>query len=224
MKSKILLTIVILFCIAFTSNAQINKGNILLGGSFNFGSTKNIQPYYNNDYKYKSIFANIQIGKVVKENTIAGLIFSYSYSGQHPTNFPDSNFNKNNQYSAGVFYRRYKKLLNNFYFFGEVDGMYIYSQNSQGYLQDGSDKVKVISNGGSVSFVPGISYGICKSLQVELSMPNIISLSYLSSKINYTTPPTVNVNTKGNNFSFNANLNSNFLSNFGIGFKFLLGK
>jgi len=222
MKTKFLLTTVILFCIAFTANAQIDKGRYLLGGSFNFRSMKNIQPYYNNDYGYKSAFANIQIGKVVKENTIAGLIFAYSYSGQHPTNFPDSNFNKNNQYSAGVFCRRYKKLLNNFYFFGEVDGMYIYSKNSQGYLQDGSDEIKVISNGGSVSFVPGISYGICKSLQVELSMPNILSLSYLSSKVSYTTPTPINVNTTGDDFSLNANLNSNFLSNFGIGFKFLL--
>jgi hypothetical protein len=102
--------------------------------------------------------------------------------------------------------------------------MYIYSKNSQGYLQDGSDEIKVISNGGSVSFVPGISYGICKSLQVELSMPNILSLSYLSSKISYTTPAPINVNTTGDDFSFNANLDSNFLSNFGIGFKFLLGK
>ena len=223
MKAKILLTTTLLFCIFTLSNAQIIKNTLLLGGAANFYSTSNPQVQYN-AYQFKSAYTNVQIGKAVKENTVVGLILSYTYSNQHPKNFPDSSFGKYNEYRVGVFYRKYKKLLKELYFFGEVDASYIYSQNSQGTLQNGSDKTKIISNGGAVSFVPGISYGICKRLQLELSMPSIISLTYQSSKINYNTPMPSNINTKGNNFSFNANLNPNFLSNFGIGFKFLLGK
>jgi len=223
MKTRILLTIALLVCIATLSSAQIIKNALMLGGAANFYSTSNPQTQYN-VYQFKSAYTNVQIGKVVKENTAVGLILSYTYSNQHPKNFPDSSFSKYNEYRVGLFYRKYKKLLKELYFFGEVDASYIYSQNSQGTLQDGSDMSKIISNGGAISFVPGISYGICKRLQLELLMPSIISLTYQSSKINYNAPIPSNINTKGNNFSFNANLNSNFLSNFGIGFKFLLGK
>jgi uncharacterized membrane protein (Fun14 family) len=83
-----------------------------------------------------------------------------------------------------------------------------------------------ISNGGVISFVPGLSYQLCKKMQVELIMLNVVSLSYVHIKTVY------NANNNnvapgdysGNSFGFNANLNSNLLSNFGIGFKFLLGK
>ena len=202
---------------------KLLKTRCCSGGPINFYTTSNPQPQYN-AYQFKSAYTNVQIGTAVKENTVVGLILSYTYSNQHPKNFPDSSFSEYNEYRVGLFYRKYKKLLKELYLFGEVDASYNYSQNTQGTLQDGSDMMKIISNGGAVSFVPGISYGICKRLQLELSMPSIISLSYQSSKINYNTPVPSNINTKGDNFSFNANLNSNFLSNFGIGFKFLLGK
>ena len=35
---------------------------------------------------------------------------------------PDSNYNKGNAINAGVFYRKYKRLIKDIYFFGEVDG------------------------------------------------------------------------------------------------------
>ena len=225
MRTKILLLLVVSFCIVITTNAQINNGRYLLGGSFNYYEAKNVQPnnYYSNNYG--SLYTNIQFGKVVKNNTVVGLILSSGNSNTHITNFPDSNYNKITQYSAGVFYRKYKSLFKTLYLFGEVDAAYVHSDNSQGLLQDKSDRLKSISDGGSVSFVPGISYALCRRLQVELSMPNILSLSYSHFKTdNGNLTPTLNSDTKGNSFSFNASLNSILFSNFGIGFKFLLGK
>ena len=225
MRTKILLTTVILFFVAFTANAQINKGTYLLGGGLSYYSNKSIQPYYYYaNSQNKSVGVNIQIGKAVNKNDLAGLILSCEYNKVNAANYPDSNVNKNNQYGVGIFYRKYKKLLKDFYFFGEVDGEYTHSENSQQNLQNGNDNIKTISDGGRISFVPGLSYQLCKMMQIELTMQNIVSASYAHFKINYnniTTPPGPY---KGNDFSFNANLNSSFLSNFGIGFKFLLGK
>ncbi len=226
MKTKILLSFVALFFITVTSNAQIDKGKVLLGGGAGYSSYKSPQPEYYNGYKYKTANFNIQFGKAVNTNTVVGIILSYGYSKSNNSNFPDSNLNKNNQYGAGIFYRRYKKLLKDFYFFGEVDGEYIHSDNTQQYLQNGEDGVKQISDGGVISFVPGLSYQLCKKMQIELTMVNIVSASYAHTKTIYNannnniTPGTYN----GNSFVLNANLNSNLLSNFGIGFKFLLGK
>lgn len=203
----------------FTSDAQIDTGRYLIGGSLSIFSSKNSVPL--NDSKNNSFNANIQFGKAVRENTVVGFIAGYSsWNYYYPANFVDTS--KSVQYTLGVFYRRYKKLANRFYFFGEVDAVYVYSKNTSSYNQT---KLKTVSNGGSIAFVPGISYAVCKNMHLELLMPNILSVSYAGIKTNSNSdnsvPPSVS---KGHVFSFNSNLNSNLLSNFGIGFKFLLGK
>ena len=64
MKSKILLTITILFFIAFTSNAQIKKGKILLGGNFSYATTENPQASITSR---NTVFnSGIQLGKFYK--------------------------------------------------------------------------------------------------------------------------------------------------------------
>lgn len=215
MKTKILLSLAIFFCAAITTNAQINEGRYLLGGSFGFNIAKD-QP--STGAKNEALYTNIQFGKVIKDNTVAGVILSYGYTNNNFTY-------KTDQYGAGVFYRKYKPLAKDFYFFGEADAAYNYSMNRQGNLQVGSPATKYTSNAGTLSFIPGISYLVCKRMQMELSMQNLVSLSYGVLKSEATNTATTTISTaKSNNFSANVNLNSNFLNNFGIGFKFLLGK
>jgi hypothetical protein len=130
MRTKILLMVVTLFCIAATSNAQLTKGNYLLGGTLSYGNVKNTS-IPNNDYTSNYFGANVQPGQLIKNNTVLGVIISYSSYNSHVTGYPDSNYNKGNAISAGVFYRKYKKLIKNLYFFGEVDGIYSHSKSSQ---------------------------------------------------------------------------------------------
>ena len=219
MRTKILLLFAIFFCVALASNAQINAGKYLTGGSFNIYSNKNPQP--NNNFKNKSLYTNIQLGKVVKENNVVGVILSYNYYNNYYNNNQDA---KNTQYSAGVFYRKYKRLIKDLYFFGEVDALYHHWESTPGYTQNGNYFSKAISNGGLAYFIPGISYAVCKRFQIELLMPNIIGISYSHTKTDYVNTPAPPSSGEGNSFSFNTNLNANLLNSFGIGFKFLLGK
>ncbi|HET7116188.1 MAG TPA: hypothetical protein VFI29_06840 [Hanamia sp.] len=214
MKTKILLPIAIIFFASTTANAQINEGRYLLGGSISYSHQNDAQ---NSNSKYNSFYSNVQFGKVIKDNTVAGIIVSYSNS--------NNNSFKSNQFSAGVFYRKYKPLAKNLYFFGEGDVLFTHAQNTSGHFQTGYDAQRYLSNGGTLSFIPGISYSICKRMQVELSMPNIASISYAGTKNETTSSVTNSISTvNGNNFSGNINLNSSLLTNFGIGFKFFLGK
>jgi hypothetical protein len=215
MKTKILLSFSIFFCAAITANAQITKGKYLLGGSASYTNSKNQQ---GSGSKYESFNTNIQFGKVIKDNTAAGIILSYGYYNNGPEN-------KTNVYSAGIFYRKYKPLAKGFYFFAELDGVYNYSKNTEGHFEIGNNAQRYTSNAGIISFTPGISYSVCKRMQMELLMPNLASISYGNTKTEYTSTSTTSVLTvKGNIFSANANFNTSFLNNFGIGFKFLLGK
>ena len=210
MKSKILLPLAIVFLAAATANAQVNKGRYLLGGSVAFNSVTNEENH--------SEYVNIQIGKVIKENTVIGII------GYIASNNYSSQGLKVSLYSAGVFYRKYKPLGSNFYFLWEIDGSFQHTSNTQTYFSNINQSLNTKSNGAAFNFIPGISYSVCKRLQMELTMPDIAGISYTSIKtIDSSLPPNVQ-SQKANNFLANVRLNTSLLSNFGIGFKFFLGK
>ena len=224
MNKKILLTIVIYLCVMHDSHAQISQGKILLGGSLSY-SNNNSNTQVSNDYKNENFATSVQVGKSIKNNRVVGIIISYSNFNSHILDFPDSNFNRVNQINAGLFYRMYKRIFKDFYFFGETDLLYSHIKNDQGYPQDGSNSSTTNSNGGILSFFPGISYTLCKRMQIELLVPNLLSASYYrTSPANTQGTPAATTHEKRYNFSIGANLNSNLLYNFGIGFKFLLGK
>jgi hypothetical protein len=232
MRTKILLSIAILSFFCFSAKAQIDSGRIFLGGSVNyniFKSTSSNPAEYSSNQN-ENFGTNIQIGKFIKKNTAVGIIVSYNNSNSHNPVNADSNYNKINEFSAGVFYRKYKKLLKNFYFFGELDATYNHSNyntastfSSPPYSNYSYNISKSPSNGFGVSFIPGISYSLCKKLYMELSMPNLIAVSYAHSTTDNTGgPPSDITHLKGNTFSIGGNLYSYPLSNFGIGFKLLL--
>ncbi|HEY5407336.1 MAG TPA: hypothetical protein VIJ92_09615 [Ginsengibacter sp.] len=224
MKVKILLTIVMYLFVTHTSYGQINPGQILLGGSISYNNN-NSNTQASNNYKNENFATSIQVGKSIKNNRVEGIIISYSNSNSHILGFPDSNFSRVNQINAGVFYRMYKRIFKDFYFFGEADLLYSHIKNDQGYPQNGSNSSTTNSNGGILTFFPGVSYALCKRMQVELLVPNLLSASYYrTSSVNTQETPSSVTHEKGYNFSIGANLNSNLLYSFGIGFKFLLGK
>lgn len=211
MKTKILLPFAIFLFISVAANAQISEGRYLLGGSFS---------YINSELSNSnSITSNIQFGKVIKENTVAGVIGSVYATKAHNGNSDLTVYN----YSAGIFYRKYKPLGKNFYFFDEIDAVY---QHSRGYnyFNSGSQTLLAKSNGVMLSYTPGISYSVKKRMQIELTMPNLASVSFTKYKTVDSQLPQGVSPQKADVFSANINLNSNFLNNFGIGFKFFLGK
>ncbi len=163
MKSKILLTATILFCVVLSAKAQFNKGQFLLGGSLAFSNSKNTA-IPSNDYINNYFCANVQIGQLIKDNTVLGVIVSYNNSNNHLIRYPDSIYNKVNGINAGVFYRKYKRIIKDLYFFGEVDGVYSHSNTNQAYSNYYYSTVKTSSDGSTVSFIPGISYAVCHKM------------------------------------------------------------
>ena len=231
MRTKILLSIAILSFFSFSAKAQIDSGRIFLGGSIGYYFNKNCSsnPVDISGNQYESFVANMQIGKFIKKNTSVGIIVSYNNSNSHNSVNADSNYNKGNGFSAGVFYRKYKRLLKNLYFFGELDATYNHNINNSADSYPTPSYyyniVKATSNGFGVSFIPGISYSVSKRLFMELSMPNLFAASYAHSTTDNTSgPPSEITHLKGNTFSIAGNIYSYPLSNFGIGFKLLLGK
>ena len=212
MRTKILLTVVIFIAAIYSSNAQINIDRYLIGGSINYYNTTNPTTV--------GFYSNLQIGKVIKDNSVIGLTGSYSSNNY---NYTVASPNKTRSYTSGIFYRKYTSLAKKFYFFGELDASYSYSRNIQ-QNYNGGQYYNSKSSGVAVSFIPGISYNVWKRLQMELSIPSLASLSYSHiSTIDSSLPSSVSPQ-KRDSYAVGINLNSNIISNFAIGFKFLLGK
>jgi hypothetical protein len=215
MKKNYFLLALLVSCLV--SNAQIKKGSILLGGQVGFNNTvysyKPSQP----DQKYSNANVNVTVGKAYKENAVFGITAGYNHIAS------DNNYNgttyassKRDGYNAGIFYRRYKKLSNNFYFFGAATARYNGAKETITYSNT-TDKGLHIDNGGELSVTPGIAYAICKKLQLEILLSNVVSVNYSKGK------NTTLTNIQEYHYAgFSSSLNGGVINNLGFGFQLVL--
>jgi hypothetical protein len=211
--------LVLQLLIALTSNAQIKKQSFLLGAQLSYYNDK-IQ-FENFNQKSESGTFGFSIGKAFKENSVIGLNFSFSPSKQsNYRNGNDTGTLTYNRFDIGVYFREYKKLAKDLYFFGQSDAAFITANQREDYKISSYD-LKASQRGGFIALTPGISYQLFRKMQFELTIPNILSMQYLT--IKYTSEnPQVN-NSKRELISLYSNLNSNTsLGWLGVGFRFLL--
>lgn len=211
--------IVSLFLISFGANAQIKKQSILLGGQLFYYNNKN--QVDNLNQKSESGTISLSIGKSFKENKIVG--FNLGFSPIRRSNYlnnGDTTTLTFNRFDIGLFYREYKKLAKDFYFFSQVDVAFITANQNEHYKIASAD-VKATQRGGYISLTPGISYQVFKKMQLELTIPNILSFQYLVTKFDSKVPQIKN--SREEQILFYSNLNNNTsLSWLGVGFRFIL--
>ena len=209
----------LLLLLSFTVNGQIKKQSIVLGGQLFYYNNKN--QVDNLNQKSESGTISISIGKAFKENKVIGINLSFSPIRQ--SNYLNGIDTVNltfNRFEIGAFYREYKKLGNDFYFFSQVDGAFITANQTEQYKIASGD-VKATQRGGFISLTPGISYQVFKKMQLEITIPNILSIQYLVSKFDSEIPQVKN--SKQEQFLFYSNINNNTGLDFlGVGFRFIL--
>ncbi len=220
MKKIVLLTSVSLLLLTLSSSAQIKKGSVLLGGGISGGKSKYESSSQENTSSGISFYPSV--GIALKDNVVVGLDLSYSHSKSDQPNPTYVNRNVQNNYSAGVFYRRYTGLGKNFYLFG--NGSLYYGRNEQTQesgLNTSVSKSVQKRNGVGLGFYPGVAYAVSKRFHLEIGLNNLVSLYYSKNKTENTTNNTTTT-TKGSDFSFTTNVSSN--SPIALGFRVVLGK
>ncbi|HSC52791.1 MAG TPA: hypothetical protein VLC98_04190 [Phnomibacter sp.] len=209
----------LLLFFSLTANGQIKKQSILLGGQLFYYNNKN--QVDNLNQKSESGTISLSIGKAFKENKVIGINFSFSPIRQ--SNFLNNGDTTNltfNRFDIGAFYREYKKLAKDFYFFTQIDGAYITANQTEHYKIASGD-VKASQRGGFISLTPGISYQVFKKTQLEIIIPNILSVQYLVTKIDSQVSQVQN--SKQEQLLFYSNLTNNTgLGLLGVGFRFIL--
>jgi hypothetical protein len=216
MKLKFVLAIT-LVCAYITTQAQVGKGSVWVGGNIGYTKSK-YSPSFPNS---RGTFIRPAIGIAIKENTIAGI--DINYSNAHSDNI----FNNGNSkqkiktYGAGVFIRRYIPVINRLYIFGQARTGYNnnrvkvktdYTTHASESEQKGWDA--------RLDFSPGVSYAVNKKLQLETGLNNIISLQY--SKMKSTWKDTLNPGSQTKTTSFSAGINLDNLTQFHFGFRLLI--
>lgn len=210
--------------IATTGTAQIKKGTVLLGGQIAGGNYKSTSTGIPVDIDTKNKAANFQIsaGTAIKENRIIGIYGGYGTAKYNY--YPNSIYQdvRSRNYNAGVFYRQYKNITKKLYAFGEANIGYYGANERSNYIipitPAGVLQTKK-TNGAVLGITPGAAYQVCKKLQVELTIPALLSFQYQASKETYSNSTN---SVKENSFNANAGTQSGFLNNIGIGFKFTL--
>ncbi len=216
------------------TNAQITKGKILVGGQISAASNKSSivsQPFPNplpNPFpstqanSNKAAVIGISIGKAIKENKVVGFNFTtYSFNDKRTSVGFDTTTIKSNQYEVGVFYRQYKKLAKDLNFFVQFDAAAVFGKEKITYTNLSPYNLNEKQNGGKLFFSPGISYAILKKLQLEITMPSLVSVSFFHSKQTAENP---NLRTEtSDQFLLKTSLSNNTgLGALGVGFRLLL--
>ena len=215
MSGKNLATLIIFLSCSFFLHAQITKGAILLGGQIYYSATTYDYPFQK-ESKNNSANFNISAGKAFKENTVFGINFTYNPSSV-------SNYYNGNglidatvrSYNFGVFYRQYKKLAKDLYFFAEFSVAYVTAKQIEKDTA-GTTLETVMQSGGKLGLTPGISYKIWNKLHLEILIPNIADVQDIK-----TSDQTHAYSSAQHQFLFNTSLNNSGFNFLGVGFKFI---
>lgn len=217
MKINLLLLTILLSVVA---KAQITPGSVFIGGDLQLGgsSYKNTSGTAESENKHKNFYISPVLGYAVKENTIVGgrLIASFlknSYTGQYSSD-------KGRSFGAGFFVRKYLPLGKAFYLFGDasLNGQYNSREQENEVTQSYSDE-----NGFNValSLYPGIAYQVKKSLFLEASLNNLVSINYGHNKIEQRSGTTITT-IKNNTYQLSSSVgNSNPLQ---VGIRWVIPK
>ena len=172
MKKSTLLSFVAVLIVS-CSQAQINKGTILIGGSAGAGRSKNeslLGEQVSSNYGISPSFA-----VAVKQNFTIGFSLNYSRSsGAISPNGPGKQVS--NGYGAGVFARSYAPLSKKFYLFGQ-GGVGAYATN-QKYKDIPTPSPKIKSFNVGLNAFPGVAFDVNRWLQLETSLPQFVSINY----------------------------------------------
>ncbi|MBN9382868.1 MAG: hypothetical protein J0H74_19030 [Chitinophagaceae bacterium] len=210
MKKQFYLLATGLFTVCIV-NAQIKKGDILLGGNLNF-SKQDTKPMSSNS---TSITVAPSFGIATKDNQVIGFNLSYGHTKAENYSYPTQT---SDIYGAGVFLRRYKLLGSGFSLFAEGNFMGYYSHQKNIYYTGTGVPTDTKGYSFYLGFYPGIAYAISRHVQLETGFQNLAYASYGHTK---TTITGATNDVKTDNFLLGTALNNN-LGGFTVGLKWLL--
>lgn len=191
--------------LGFYSNAQVSKGDLLVGGTLGLN---NSNTNYNGATNTTSnVNFNPRVSYAIGNNSILGLNLGYAYNKTKATS--TDNQNSTNSFSAGVFWRNLMPIKGKFGWYPEVGGA-VYTGKTK-YTQNNSADNTSKVQGFNAYVVPGLYYAVSPAFLLNVDFGGV---SYGSAKTKYNDSPSSTTN------SFQLGL----FQNFNFGFDFIIGR
>jgi len=203
MQKKLLLVVAIVVS-ALASQAQVEKGNWLLGGSLGFSSTNNDAVGGNSTSFNSNIVPSL--GWAVGKNAVIGLRGGFSTG----TTKYESNSSKQtfNGYTAGAYWKMYFPFADKAGWYTNLGAAYNFSKSKQTTM---GSLVESENSGYYFNFSPGVYYMPTKKIVLSGGLGGL-AYSHIRTSGNSTPVATSSA------FIFNL------LNSFSFGIEFLLGK
>ncbi len=217
---KFYLSLSLLF-IFFLSQAQINKGAILLGGNLAYSESSGSTNAANSSaLKSTNLTLNPTFGKAIKDNLVLGFDVTYAHSTTSQSQQYTQTYN---DAGAGFFIRKYKSLGNGFYLFGQsrIGFDYSHARATDPYTPNPSANINNTYNI-SLQFYPGIAYAINRKWQLEIGLPDFFAVGYSHTKQTSTLPGQPDQVSTSNSFDAVSSLSGN--NTLTIGIRYLIDR
>jgi len=200
---KIILAVITVSLFVSTANAQIKKGDILLGGTFGYGNS-------NSPGNSSSSNANLNpsIGYAIGKNSVLSIRLGYSHGKSEDAN--GNYVSKYTGFSTGMAWKKFFPIKDKLGWFTDLYGAFSSGSIKQQYTP-GSSMSKSTSTGYSAGVNPGIYFIPSPGLLLSINAGGIV---YGSSRLKSSGQPT------GRNSNFTVNL----LNYFGFGIDFIINK
>ncbi|WP_432714225.1 outer membrane beta-barrel protein [Pedobacter sp.] len=158
---RLLLSIVALVAFTFSTQAQTEKGNVLLGGKVGFGSSKT-DGANKADVNYNLVPT---VGYFVGDNFAVGTGVGYNYNKEV------SHKNLNKAFEVSPFGRYYVDVADQFKFFGQLSVPMAFGSNTL-VDNDGkkADSKYASTTSIGVNLAPGFAYYPTKKVGIEVSV------------------------------------------------------
>jgi hypothetical protein len=198
------------------SYSQFNKGSLLLGADLGFNTQKSTTG--NLEYKSNGFYFSPTVAVATKQNTFWGGFLNTGFSKSTSEN--PVNLQKNNNYGAGLFFRKYKPVLGKWYAFVQAGVSATIGKYNTESGPDSYSESKSFSTG--LNITPGISVAVSKKVYLEGGFSNIAAVNYQhSTGSSYNFGNTSKSESSG--FGFSSSLGS-FTNNLYFGFRFIIPK
>ncbi len=189
---------------SFVTHAQINKGAILIGGSFGYITTNNNQA--NNTFSYSNTNISPRFSYAIGQNSLIGVKIGFAYSKTKSLN---NNYSTNTSFGTNLFWRKYFSIKNKLGWYTELQGG-IGKTISKTTFSSSTTKNK--STNYSIGAIPGLFFQAAPRLQVTADFGGV-NYSHSSYK-----------NSIGNTTDNSNTFGISLFSSFTVGVDFILTK
>ncbi len=211
------LTLIVFSIFVFTANAQFQKGNKVLGAGLNFQTGGSKSSSASDKYTSTGTNISLDLGFATKPNRINGFFLNAGYGKSKYENSPtpsadyaSENFNA----GAGYFSKMYKPLGKGFFVYAEGRGGLNYlKQNNTNNSNPDYSQYSV-----NVGLYPGLAYKWNNHFMLDVRFADFASLGYYIRK----TQTNSGSDITEYNFSLNSSLGLGYLSNIGIGARWII--